>query len=81
MTRGSTTEALPAAYERPHAYGPEFGGDEAGDHGMTNHGPVAVEVMRQILVTTWRGTAYLEWRRSGSRAPLTRARLRLVVGG
>ena len=38
-------EALPAAYERLHAYGPEFGGDEEGDHGLTNHGPMAVEVL------------------------------------
>lgn len=45
MTCGSMTEALPAAYERLHAYGPEFGGDEEGNHGMTNHGPMAVEVM------------------------------------
>ncbi|MGW3892125.1 questin oxidase family protein [Micromonospora chokoriensis] len=45
MTRGPMTEALPAAYERLHAYGPEFGGDEEGNHGMTNHGPMAVEVM------------------------------------
>jgi len=45
MTRGSITEVLPAAYERLHAYGPEFGGDEEGNHGMTNHGPMAVEVM------------------------------------
>ncbi|MCP2339257.1 questin oxidase family protein [Actinomadura rupiterrae] len=39
------TQALPAAYERLHAYGPEFGGDEEGNHGLTNHGPMAVEVM------------------------------------
>ncbi|GAB3980866.1 questin oxidase family protein [Actinoallomurus acanthiterrae] len=45
MTRGSMTEALSAAYERLHAYGPEFGGDEEGNHGMTNHGPMAVEVI------------------------------------
>lgn len=45
MTRGSVSDALPAAYERLHAYGPEFGGDEEGNHGMTNHGPMAVEVM------------------------------------
>ncbi|MEU5727400.1 questin oxidase family protein [Micromonospora sp. NPDC047738] len=45
MNRASMTEALPAAYERLHAYGPEFGGDEEGNHGMTNHGPMAVEVM------------------------------------
>ncbi len=45
MTRESMTEALAAAYERLHAYAPEFGGDEEGHHGMTNHGPMAVEVM------------------------------------
>ncbi|GLW12718.1 hypothetical protein Misp01_78460 [Microtetraspora sp. NBRC 13810] len=45
MIRESMTQALPAAYERLHAYGPEFGGDEEGNHGMTNHGPMAVEVM------------------------------------
>jgi hypothetical protein len=45
MTSGSMNETLPAAYERLHAYGPEFGGDEEGNHGMTNHGPMAVEVM------------------------------------
>lgn len=45
MTGGPITEVLPAAYERLHAYGPEFGGDEEGNHGMTNHGPMAVEVM------------------------------------
>lgn len=42
---GESTDALPAAYERLHAYGPEFGGDEEGNHGLTNHGPMAVEVM------------------------------------
>ncbi len=40
-----TSEALTEAYERLHAFGPEFGGDEEGNHGMTNHGPMAVEVM------------------------------------
>ncbi|NES27439.1 DUF4243 domain-containing protein [Micromonospora terminaliae] len=40
-----TTEMLSAAYERLHAYGPEFGGDEEGNHGLTNHGPMAVEVL------------------------------------
>ncbi|MEU7885955.1 hypothetical protein AB0B54_10710 [Microbispora bryophytorum] len=45
MTRESMTESLPAAYERLHAYGPEFGGDEEGNHGLTNHGPMAVEVI------------------------------------
>jgi hypothetical protein len=36
---------LDEAYERMHRYGPEFGGDEEGNHGVTNHGPMAVEVM------------------------------------
>lgn len=34
-----------AAYERLHRTGPEFGGDEEGNNGLTNHGPMAVEVM------------------------------------
>jgi hypothetical protein len=34
-----------AAYERLHGAGPEFGGDEEGNHGLTNHGPMAAEVM------------------------------------
>lgn len=37
--------SLDEAYERLHGKGPEFGGDEAGNHGLTNHGPMAVEVM------------------------------------
>ncbi|MDR2987038.1 MAG: questin oxidase family protein [Nocardiopsaceae bacterium] len=45
------------AYERLHRYGPEFGGDEEGNHGMTNHGPMAVEVMLRrdldVSVTRW----------------------------
>jgi hypothetical protein len=45
------------AYERLHRYGPEFGGDEEGNYGMTNHGPMAVEVMLRrtldINVTRW----------------------------
>lgn len=36
---------LTEAYEQLHRYGPEFGGDEEGNHGLTNHGPMAVEVM------------------------------------
>jgi questin oxidase-like protein len=33
------------AYGRLRATGPEFGGDEEGNHGLTNHGPMAAEVM------------------------------------
>ena len=48
---------LDEAYERLHRYGPEFGGDDEGNHGMTNHGPMAVEVMLRrgldVDVTRW----------------------------
>ena len=48
---------LDETYERMHRYGPEFGGDEEGNHGMTNHGPMAVEVMLRrgldVDVTRW----------------------------
>jgi hypothetical protein len=37
--------SLDEAYERLHGKGPEFGGDGEGNHGLTNHGPMAVEVM------------------------------------
>ena len=37
--------SLDEAYQRLHGNGPEFGGDEEGNHGLTNHGPMAVEVM------------------------------------
>jgi hypothetical protein len=33
------------AYERLHRYGPEYGGDDEGNHGLTNHGPMAAEVV------------------------------------
>lgn len=36
---------LTEAYERLHRCGPEFGGDEEGNHGLTNHGPMAAEVI------------------------------------
>ena len=36
---------LDEAYTRLHRAGPEFGGDEEGNHGLTNHGPMATEVM------------------------------------
>jgi hypothetical protein len=39
------TDNLVAAYERLHDSGPEFGGDEEGNNGLTNHGPMAVEVI------------------------------------
>lgn len=36
---------LAEAYERLHRTGPEFGGDENGDNGLTNHGPMTAEVL------------------------------------
>jgi hypothetical protein len=36
---------MPEIYHRLHRFGPEYGGDEEGNHGMTNHGPMAAEVM------------------------------------
>jgi hypothetical protein len=48
---------LDEAYQRMHRYGPEFGGDEESNHGMTNHGPMAAEVMLRrgldVDVTRW----------------------------
>lgn len=36
---------LDEAYERLHLTGPEFGGDEHGENGLTNHGPMAAETL------------------------------------
>ena len=48
------------AFERLHIKGPEFGGDEGGNHGLTNHGPMAVEVLvrrgHEELVPRWLDT-------------------------
>jgi hypothetical protein len=38
-------DTLDEAYERLHRMGPEFGGDEEGNNGLSNHGPMAVEVI------------------------------------
>ena len=40
-----STALLSEAYQRLHRNGPEFGGDERGDNRLTNHGPMAVEVI------------------------------------
>ena len=40
-----STAILSEAYQRLHRSGPEFGGDESGENGLTNHGPMAVEVI------------------------------------
>jgi len=41
----TSNAVLDEAYQRLHSKGPEFGGDEEGNHGLSNHGPMAVEVM------------------------------------
>ena len=41
----TSRDVLDEAYERLQRSGPEFGGDEEGNHGLTNHGPMAAEVM------------------------------------
>jgi hypothetical protein len=38
-------DRLDETYTRIHGYGPEFGGDEEGNHGLTNHAPMAAEVL------------------------------------
>jgi hypothetical protein len=57
MDTTTDSDQLPEAYHRLHRYGPEFGGDEEGNHGLTNHGPMAVEVMvrrgLEINVDRW----------------------------
>lgn len=39
------TTGLDEVYQRLHRFGPEYGGDEEGNNGLTNHGPMAAEVM------------------------------------
>ncbi|MBA3293808.1 MAG: DUF4243 domain-containing protein [Geodermatophilaceae bacterium] len=41
----ANSDTLSEAFERLHRSGPEFGGDEEGNHGLTNHGPMAAEVI------------------------------------
>ncbi|MFI6834037.1 questin oxidase family protein [Kribbella sp. NPDC050241] len=41
----SGSEILDETYERLRRTGPEFGGDEEGNNGLTNHGPMAAEVI------------------------------------
>jgi hypothetical protein len=40
-----SSQILDEAYERLHLTGPEWGGDEEGDNALTNHGPMAAEVL------------------------------------
>ncbi len=39
------TEVLDEAYARLHDMGPEFEGDEEGNNGLSNHGPMVAEVL------------------------------------
>jgi hypothetical protein len=39
------TTTIHEAYDRVHRYGPEYGGDDEGNHGMTNHAPMVAEVI------------------------------------
>jgi hypothetical protein len=52
-----SSQILDEAYERLHLTGPEFGGDEEGNNGLSNHGPMAVEVLvrrgHEIDVPHW----------------------------
>lgn len=41
----NTNGSLDEAYVRLHQTGPEFGGDQDGNHGLANHGPMAAEVL------------------------------------
>lgn len=40
-----STDVLDDMYDRFHRTGPEFGGDEEGNNGLTNHGPMTAEVL------------------------------------
>jgi Questin oxidase-like len=50
-------QTLDEAYHRLHRTGPEFGGDEEGNNGLSNHGPMAVEVLvrrgHEVDVPSW----------------------------
>ncbi|HEU0212689.1 MAG TPA: questin oxidase family protein [Jiangellaceae bacterium] len=50
-------QTLDEAYRRLHRTGPEFGGDEEGNNGLSNHGPMAVEVLvrrgHEVDVPRW----------------------------
>ncbi|MGH8824812.1 MAG: questin oxidase family protein [Jiangellaceae bacterium] len=52
-----SSQILDEAYERLHVTGPEYGGDEEGDNGLSNHGPMAVEVLvrrgHEVDVPRW----------------------------
>jgi Questin oxidase-like len=53
----NTVEDLLDAYQRLHRLGPEYDADEEGNHGNTNHGPMAAEVIVRrgldIQIDSW----------------------------
>ncbi|MEO3876366.1 hypothetical protein ABGB18_47025 [Nonomuraea sp. B12E4] len=53
----NASASLDEAYLRLHRTGPEFGGDQDGNHGLANHGPMAAEVLVRRghgeQVTSW----------------------------
>lgn len=56
-----STGVLDEVYDRLHRLGPEFGGDEEGNNGLTNHAPMTVEVLARRGTRTassrgWTGT-------------------------
>ncbi|WP_199565709.1 questin oxidase family protein [Spongiactinospora rosea] len=78
--------SLDEAYLRLHGTGPEFGGDQQGDHGLANHGPMAAEVLIRHgygdQVSTWldRYVARLI-DMPPAREPITAQNLRDSLGG
>jgi hypothetical protein len=77
---------LSEAYQRLHRNGPEFGGDQRGDNGLTNHGPMAVEVIcrRGLEIDVHRWLDRYIRRLTGLPAtaePITDATWRQALGG
>jgi hypothetical protein len=82
----ASTPILSEAYQRLHRNGPEFGGDERGDHGLTNHGPMVVEVIcrRGLEIDVHRWLDRYIRRLTGLPAPaepITDATWRQALGG
>lgn len=81
-----TSASLDEAYLRLHRTGPEFGGDQEGNHGLANHGPMAAEV----LVRHGHGERVSSWLdryvprlidMPASREPITEHNRRDALGG
>lgn len=79
------TGPLDEAYLRLHRTGPEFGGDQEGNNGLANHGPMAAEV----LVRRGHGEQVSSWldhyitrliELPPSRQPITEQNMREALG-